>query len=202
MLNLLHSFGYLGLSGTIFGEIGLMMFFLPGDTLIFSAGLLANIQMFNFWTVFSIIFLTSTVAGHVGYFIGGHLNRDLLLNNRFYRINEDHLHKTEKFFEKYGFFAVMFSRFVPVVRNLISQLCGLIQYDQKKFFFSNLIASFIWPLVIVSLGFYFGKMFPNLVRYAEILMLLMAMMIAFPFFFEVGKKITKKKTKNHNQPQI
>jgi membrane-associated protein len=121
------------------------------------------------------------------------------LHNKFYRINEDHLLKTEKFFEKYGFWAIALSRFVPVVRNLISQLCGLIKYDKKKFFFANLLASIIWPLVIVTLGFYFGKMFPNLVRWAEVAMLFVVMIIALPFFFEVGKKIVRRR--NQGAPE-
>jgi membrane-associated protein len=193
MLGVLHQFGYIGMSAVIFGEVGTMVFFLPGDTLIFSAGLLSQIGVFNYWVTIGYVFCSSVIAGHFGYFLGTKLNRNTLLHNKFYRINEDHLLKTEKFFEKYGFWAIALSRFVPVVRNLISQLCGLIKYDKKKFFFANLLASIIWPLVIVTLGFYFGKMFPNLVRWAEVAMLFVVMIIALPFFFEVGKKIVRRR---------
>lgn len=193
MLEVIHNFGYLGIFATIFGEIGGMLFFLPGDTLIFGSGLLAHTGVLNFNFVIFIVFLASALGGHFGYFLGTKINRETLINNKYYKIKDTHLEKTEKFFEKYGDLAITISRFVPVVRNLISQLCGILNYDKRKFFIYNILASFIWPAITVTLGFYFGKMFPNFIVYIEIFMVVMIAIIAAPFFIEVLKKIFRKR---------
>ena len=192
MLEIIHHFGYLGIFLTIFGEIGAMMFFLPGDTLIFGSGLIANSGFLNFYFLIFFIFITSTLAGHFGYFLGTKISRETLINNKYYKVKESHLDKTQDFFEKYGAFAIVASRFVPIVRNFISQICGILKYDKKKFFFYNLLASFLWPAITVTLGFYFGRTFPQLVGYLEIFMIVTIIIVAIPFFFEMTKRIFRK----------
>ena len=86
MLHLIHNFGYLGIILTIFGEIGAMMFFLPGDTLIFGSGILASNGFINFYQVMFVIFLTSTLAGEFGYFVGTKINKHTLLTNKYYKV--------------------------------------------------------------------------------------------------------------------
>ncbi len=189
MLEIIHNFGYTGLFVTIFAEIGAMMFFLPGDTLIFGSGMLAETGAMHFLGTIFLIFTSSALAGHFGYFVGTKIDRETLINNKYYKIKDAHLEHTEKFFAKYGALAIVASRFVPIVRNFISQICGLLKYNRRKFFIYNLIASFIWPAITVSLGFYFGKMFPNLVVYMEYFMVIMIAIVALPFILEMGKKL-------------
>ncbi len=187
MLHLLHDFGYIGIILTIFGDIGLMLFFLPGDTLLFGSGLLIHRGVFPFWPIILIVFLTSTIAGEFGYWLGTKMDRDTLTNNRFYKIKEKDLKYTEEFFQKYGVWAIIFSRFVPVVRNFISPICGILKYDRKKYFLYNIVASAIWPISVVTFGFYFGRFFPNLIRYVEVIMVIGILAVALPFILEVVK---------------
>lgn len=193
MMHLLHNFGIIGLVLTIFGEIGCMLFFLPGDTLIFGSGLLIHKGLFDFWTIILAIFLTSTIAGEFSYFWATKVSREKLMNNKLYKIKDKDMEYTEKFFIKYGAWAIIFSRFFPVVRNLISPICGILRYDKRKFFIFNIIASALWPLVVVSFGFYFGKYFPNLIRYVEVIMLIGILAVAAPFIFDFIKKNFKRK---------
>lgn len=192
MLQIIHNFGYLGIIFTIFGEVGAMMFFLPGDTLIFGSGILSSNGLINFYICILVIFLTSAVAGEFGYYVGTKLTKHTLQHNKYYKVEPKYLEKTEKFFEKYGALAIIFSRFVPIVRNFISQICGTLKYDRKKFFIYNLLASFLWPTVTVSLGYYFGQTFPNLIRYMEMFMIVMVIIVALPFIFQIGKRIFRK----------
>jgi membrane-associated protein len=187
MLELIHHFGYLGIFTTIFLEIAFMIFPLPGDTLLFTLGIVSESGMLNYKFLLFISIFASFLSGHVGYFIGTKINRDILLDNKIYKIKDSHLHKTEKFFERYGFYAIMLSRFVPIVRNFISQLMGIIKYDKKHFFWANLLASIIWPLTIISLGYVFGKMFPKLIVYAEYGMVLVLFVLSFPVLHELWK---------------
>lgn len=185
MFNLITQFGYTGIFATIFAEIGLMVFPLPGDTLLFSAGILADAGKFNYFILLIGSFFSSLIAGYVGYFLGTKMNREMLLNNKYYKIKDEHLQKTEKFFEQYGIWAIMFSRYIPVVRSFISPLLGLIRYDKKKFFIYNAIASFIWPFVIITAGVLLGKMFPNAIVYMEYIIIFLLALVSYPIFKEI-----------------
>ena len=195
MLESIQHFGYLGIFVTIILEVGLMIFPLPGDTLLFATGIMSESGVLNHGLLLLTAITASVIAGHIGYFIGTKIDREILINNRFYRIKDSHLHKTEKFFEKYGFYAIIFSRFVPIVRNFLSQILGIIQYDKKKFFIANLIASIIWPMVIINLGFVLGRMFPELIVYAEYGMVLVLVILCLPVVLDLLKKRREAKIK-------
>lgn len=192
MLDLLHQFGYLGIFLIVLGEIGGMLFFLPGDTLLFASGILIYKGFFSYWVIIFLVFVSSVIAGEVGYYIGTKISREILLKNKYYKIKPEYLEKTERFFEKYGAWAIIFSRFVPIVRNFINQIAGIVSYDKKKFFIYNIIASILWPLITVSAGFYFGRFFPNLVKQIQFVMAIIVILIALPFIFEVTKGIFRR----------
>jgi membrane-associated protein len=184
MLELIQQFGYIGVFFTIFLEIGFMVFPLPGDTLLFAMGILTESGSLSYLHLVLVTIFASVVSGHVGYQIGTYIDKETLLNNRIYKIKDAHLEHTEKFFEKYGVYAILFSRFVPIVRNFISQLMGIINYDKKKFFWANLGASIIWPLVVITLGYLLGRMFPNLIVFAEYGMVLVLVVLTLPLILE------------------
>jgi len=193
-MELIHQFGYIGIFVNLVIETGLMAFFLPGDSLLFTSGMLASNGVFNMYTLMFVVFLASVVAGHLGYFIGSKINKEILINNKYFRIKDAHLHKTEKAFAKYGFWAIVFSRFVPFLRNFLSQILGMINYDKKKFLVANFIASVIWPAVVIPFGYFFGKMFPNLISIIEKVIVFLLILCIFPIIYEIWK--TRKHTKN------
>lgn len=192
MFDLIHTFGYTGIFATVFSEVGLMIFPLPGDTLLFSSGIITNTGGFNYMELIIGCFLVSTIAGHVGYYIGTFVNEDVLLNNKYYKVKDEHFRKTEKFFEQYGVYAIIFSRFIPVVRSFISQLMGIIHYDKKKFLVYNAIASFIWPFGIITAGKVFGEMFPNMIVYSEYAIAFLLLLVSIPLFKEIFSQIKKR----------
>jgi membrane-associated protein len=164
-----------------------MVFPLPGDSLLFTTGIYSQIGLLNYTYVLFFSIISSTLGGHVGYFIGTKIDKETLINNRIYKIKDTHLARTEKFFEKYGFYAILFSRFVPIVRSFISQLMGIIKYDRHKFFWANLGASILWPGIITTAGYFFGKMFPNLITYSEYFMLAVIVALFYPIIHEFIK---------------
>jgi membrane-associated protein len=128
------------------------------------------------------------LAGEFGYYLGTKISRDKLQNNKIYKIKDEHLNRTEKFFEKYGALAIILSRFVPIIRNFISQVLGTLHYDRKKFFIYNILASLIWPFFVTFLGFSLGSIFPNLIVYAEYLLLAVFGILMLPILLEFFKK--------------
>lgn len=192
MIHAIHHLGYIGIFITIFLEIGLMIFPLPGDTLLFTTGIMSNlkngVEIFNYPLLILTSFFASVVGGHFGYFIGTKINREQLVNNKYFKINDAHLLRTEKFFETYGAVAIIFSRFVPIVRNFISQILGILNYDKKKFAIYNTIASIIWPFMIITIGKVFGAMFPNLINYAEYAIAIVLVVLCYPVIKEVVKQ--------------
>ncbi len=193
MFELIQHFGYFGIFLTIFLEVGLMLFPLPGDTLLFSAGIISDTNGFNYITLLFGSFVVSAMAGHVGYKIGTLVNKEILINNKYFKIKDEHLYKTEEFFEKYGIYAIIFSRYIPVVRSFISQLLGIIKYDKKQFFIYNMIASFIWPFVIITAGKVFGAMFPNLITYSEYVIAFLLALVSYPIFKEIFHQVKNRK---------
>jgi membrane-associated protein len=193
MLELIHHFGYIGIFINLFVETAFMAFFLPGDSLLFAAGILANDGVFDLTKLFFVVLLASTLAGHAGYFIGTKIDKEILINNKYFRIKDAHLHKTEKAFEKYGFWAIVFSRFIPFLRNFLSQFLGMINYDKKKFAIANFLSSVLWPAAVIPFGFYFGKMFPNLVIVVEKIIVIILFAFFIPLFHELWKQNRKEK---------
>lgn len=203
MIEIIQQFGYIGIALTIFLEIAFMIFPLPGDTLLFATGILTDSGILNYWILIFTAFFASVISGHTGYFLGTKFSRETLMHNKIYKVKESHIVKTEKFFQDYGFYAIVLSRFVPIVRNFISQIMGIINYDKRKFFWANLVASIIWPMTIVTLGNLLGKMFPNLIVYAEYGMVAVLVILGYPILHEFyktkrEKREEKKRDKKEN----
>lgn len=197
MFDLIVSFGYTGIFLTILGEVGFMLFPLPGDTLLFSTGILVDSGNFNYFILLFGCIISSVIAGHIGYYLGTLVDREILINNRYYKIKDEHLRKTEMFFEKYGALAIIFSRYVPVVRSFISQLLGILKYDKRKFFIYNLIASIIWPLLIITAGMFLGKMFPNIIAYAEYVIAFLFILVSLPLIKEIKNQVHHQISRRH-----
>jgi membrane-associated protein len=193
---IVHNFGPIGILLTLIGEIGLFLFPLPGDTMLFTLGILVQSSKVTLSTVLSVSIVGSIVGGHVGYFLGKKLGKEKIKNNKFLTIDELHFQKTVKFFEKYGAFAIIFSRFVPVVRTFISPTLGIINYNKYKFITYNAIASVIWPATMIWLGIVIGKAFPDVIKYTEMIVLSAILVFIIPISYKVIYKEIHKRKRN------
>jgi membrane-associated protein len=191
---IIHTFGPIGILLNMIGEIGLFLFPLPGDSLLFTLGILVESGKFTLSTVLSVSIVGSILGGHVGYFLGKKLGKEKIKHNKFLTIDELHFQKTVKFFEKYGAFAIIFSRFVPVVRTFISPTLGIINYNKYKFITYNAIASVIWPCTLIWLGIVIGRTFPDFIKYTEFIVLSAVLLFIIPIAYKViHKEIHKRK---------
>lgn len=163
--NIIKTFGYAGIAAIVFAESGLLLgFILPGDSLIFLAGLLASRGYFNIALLIIVIFISALIGDNVGYFIGKKLGRKVFEKDTFI-FNQNNLQKTEGFFEKYGKSTFLMQRFLPVIRAFGPLLGGVGRMDYRSFFLFDLVGVAVWGMGVTLLGFYLGNIVPNIDTY-------------------------------------
>ena len=146
---------YVVIAGIIFVETGLLIgFFLPGDSLLFSAGLVAaarddvNIA----FLIFS-IFLAAFIGDQVGYVIGRKVGRPYLERKNSPRMQKM-LARSERFYERYGWWSVVIARYIPWVRTFVPPIAGTVKMNYYKFLSANALGALLWGVGITLAGFY------------------------------------------------
>ncbi len=160
IIPIIKSLGYLGVWGMVFAESGIVFFFfLPGDSLLFTAGFLASQNFLNIWLLVGGT-LAAAIAGNiVGYFVGKYVGMKLFAKeSRF--LKRKHLEMTQRFYVKHGAMAVISARFMPIVRTFVPFLAGVAQMDYKKFMSYTVIGAFVWVGGLCFFGYFFGKILP------------------------------------------
>jgi len=159
---LVHSFGQYALWGVlfiIFAECGLLLgFFLPGDTLLFSVGLLVNQGTIDYpiWLVCLILTIGAIVGNAIGYEIGYRAGPPILQRSHGRLIRPEYVRRTQDFFDRYGAPAIMLARFVPIVRTLITVTAGVAQMSRRRFLIYSALGGAVWVCSITLLGYFLG----------------------------------------------
>lgn len=163
---ILPAIGYLGIFAIVFAESGLLIgFFLPGDSLLFTAGFLASQNIFDIRTLTILCFIAAVVGDSVGYFIGHKFGRKLFKKPESLFFHPDHLIKAEKFYDKHGKKTIILARFLPVIRTFAPVVAGIGNMNYKTFLTYNIIGGFLWAVLLPFLGYYLGKSIPDVDKY-------------------------------------
>ncbi len=188
--NLINTYGYAGIFIIVFLESGIF-FALPGDSLLFVAGLLAQAGLLNIYILIPLIIISTFFGGIVGYHIGTHLNR----LRKFYifrkLLKDKYINQAHNFFDKHGRVAILISRFVPIVRTFVPIIAGIANMNYLKFLKYNLLSSFLWAIIVTLVGYFLGIIFPevnNYLSYLIILVVLISLLPAIVEFFKNQKK--------------
>ena len=157
-----RSFGnwtYLMLFAIIFAETGLVITpFLPGDSLLFVLGALAAKGTFSFfWTSFLLIG-AAIIGDTVNYSIGKFFGEKILLTGTRRFIKKEHIDKTHRFYEKHGGKTIILARFIPIIRTFAPFVAGIARMNYFKFLIYNVTGGFLWILVFMTAGYYFGNL--------------------------------------------
>jgi membrane-associated protein len=165
----------------IFIESGLFFgFFLPGDSLLFTAGFMASqgLLPLTFLVIGSMVCAIS--AGYVGYWFGRTVGHKLFekADSLFFR--KRHLEETKRFFEKYGNKTVVLSRFVPIVRTFGPIFAGIGEMNFHHFSLWNIIGGILWPGIVISTGYYLGRLIPGAEKYLLLFVLLIIIISILP----------------------
>ncbi len=142
----------------VFAETGLLLgFFLPGDSLLFTAGILAGQGKMQLWLLLPGAFVGAAVGGEVGYFIGERVGPRVFRrpDSRFFK--QEYVERTHDFFERHGSKAVLLARFVPVVRTFMPVMAGVGNMTRRVYSTYNVIGALIWAVGVTLLGYALGN---------------------------------------------
>ena len=150
---------YVVIAGIIFVETGLLIgFFLPGDSLLFSAGLVAAARDdINIVFLVIAIFLAAFIGDQVGYVIGRKVGRPYLEKHKSKRMIKM-LERSERFYERYGWWSVVIARYIPWVRTFVPPIAGTVKMNYYKFLSANALGALLWGVGITLAGFYAGTL--------------------------------------------
>ena len=185
---ILQTGGYLGIAALIFAESGLFLgIFLPGDSVLFAAGLLATNGFFIVGPLIMIVVVAAIAGDSVGYWFGSEVGERLYArkDSRFFK--QEYLRRTERFYKKYGGRAVVLARFVPIVRTLAPILAGVSTMKYRVFLAYNMLGGFLWGAGMVLLGFLLGSIIPDSERYILPLSLIIVVVSFLPIFFNLAR---------------
>jgi membrane-associated protein len=161
---LVKTVGYLGIFAIIFAESGLFAF-LPGDSLLFTAGFLASQGFLNITILMLISFLGAVLGDSTGYAFGRKIGPHIFTKEDSIFFNKDHLTRAESFYNQYGAKTIVIARFIPIVRTFAPILAGVGRMRYGEFVFYNIFGGALWAFGISGLGYYLGNVIPNIDRY-------------------------------------
>lgn len=180
------SLSYAILFSIIFVETGLVLLpFLPGDSLLFAAGAFAAIGSFEILWLLFLLWLAAFLGDTVNYWIGHYFGQKLIDHPKF-PINQKHLEKTHKFYEKHGGKTIFLARFVPMVRTFAPFVAGLGKMDYKKFLYYNVSGGFVWVFGFTLLGYFFGNI-PVVKENFSLAVIAIILLSVVPIFWELVK---------------
>ncbi len=158
----------------IFAETGLLIgFFLPGDTLLITAGLLSETNVFTVsFLMMNILLMSSAVIGNsLGYYIGKTAGKKLYERPNSKLFKREHLIRTHAFYEKHGGKTMVLARFIPIVRTFAPVVAGAAAMDYKKFTLYNIIGAIVWIGAMTSAGYFIARTFPGVEQYLHLAIL-------------------------------
>ena len=153
---------YFGLVFIVFAETGLAVgFFLPGDSLLVVAGLIARAGRLNVAILLSTLFVAAVVGDAVGYYTGHKLGPRLFTRQKSLLFRPSHLQKAHEFYEKYGGKTIIIARFVPIVRTFAPIVAGAAQMPYRRFVVYNVVGGFLWVFSMILAGYFLGTVIEN-----------------------------------------
>ena len=175
--------GYVGLTLIIFAETGLLVgFFLPGDSLLVTAGLLAADPAFglNVWLLGLILTVAAIVGDTVGYQVGKAAGPRIFTRENSLLFNKNHLLKAQAFYEKHGGKTIIIARFMPIVRTFAPVVAGVGQMRYASFLAYNVVGGVLWIWSMLLTGYVLAKTVPGVAKHVEKVILLVVFLSILP----------------------
>ncbi len=179
--------GIAGLLGIIFAETGLLVgFFLPGDSLLFSVGFASGAAGVNLYLLAGLLMCAAIVGDNVGYFLGRQSGPRIFNRPKSRFFHPDHLKRTKTFYEKYGARAIVYARFIPIVRTCTPFISGVAEMPYTRYLFFSLFGGTLWIAFMMTIGYKLGRV-PIVRRNFEKAILAVIFLSLLPMFLEVFK---------------
>jgi membrane-associated protein len=196
--SIIHYGGIYLLLFVVFAETGLFVgFFLPGDSLLFTAGLLCSTGILELHPALLVIFIIiAAVAGNmVGYAFGKKVGPLLFVRKSGFLFRQEHLVAANEFYQKHGKKTIILSRFLPIVRTFAPIVAGIVKLELYKFFVYSLVGAIFWVTSLVLAGYFLGKYVPGTKDYLGYIVIFLIVITSIPFVINSIKKKLKSKVK-------
>ncbi len=189
--------GYLLLVSIVFAETGLLIgCFLPGDSLLITAGLLAAAGHLNIWWINGLLIAAAIIGDSVGYAIGARLGPRIFTREKSLLFNPQHVLRTRHFYEKYGPKTIVIARFVPIIRTFAPVLAGVGMMEYRRFLTYNVLGGIGWVVSMSWAGYLLGQAVPNISRHMHVLVIVIIVLSCVPIAVEVYRERRKTATRS------
>ncbi len=186
LVAIIKSVGYIGIFAIIFAESGLFVgFFLPGDSLLFTAGFLASQGFLNIWLLSLLTFLGAILGDNFGYVFGKKVGPAIFKREDSWFFHKDHLERARVFYEKHGAKTLVLARFLPIVRTFAPILAGIGRMHYQTFFFYNILGGALWALGLTGLGYFLGNAVPGIDKYLIPIILVIIIISILPTLIHI-----------------
>ena len=192
---LLNSGGVYLLLFIVFAETGLFFgFFLPGDYLLFLAGLFtaSGILDVGIFELCAYLILAAVLGNFVGYFFGRRAGPKLFKRDDSLLFKKKYIVVAEEFYHKYGATALVLGRFLPIIRTFAPIFAGIVKVDFKKFALYNVIGALLWVLTLTLAGYFLGKEFPQIINYIDYIVIGFIVLATSPIIYAFAKRRFRK----------
>jgi membrane-associated protein len=196
LIPLIKTAGYVGLFAIVFAESGLFIgFFLPGDSLLFTAGFLASQGYLNIWILVPLAFIGAILGDSVGYAFGTRIGPKLFNKEDSLLFNKKHLKKAEIFYKDHGPKTIVIARFLPVIRTFAPIVAGIGNMKYSLFLSFNIIGGVLWGIGMPLLGYWLGGLIPNIDHYMVPIVVSMIVISLLPTFWHIAKEFRARKVR-------
>jgi membrane-associated protein len=195
--------GYIIIFAVIFSESGLLIgIFFPGDSLLFTAGLLASRGVLNVWILIAITFVAAVSGDSVGYSFGYKVGPMLFKRENSRIFKKENLLRAESFYERHGSKTIVLARFIPIIRTFAPIVAGVGKMKYRTFIVYNVVGGALWSLSVPLIGYYLIRLLPEkyqaaVDKYLILIVFIIIVVSAIPAFLEYIK--SKRKKKVHEQ---
>lgn len=184
--------GYTILVGIVFTETGLLVgFFLPGDSLLITAGLVAAAGHLDIWLL-NVLLIAAAVAGDsVGYGIGARIGPRLFTREQSLLFNPRHVERTRQFYARHGAKTIVIARFVPIIRTFAPVVAGVGAMEYRRFLFYNIAGGVGWVTSMTWAGYLLGQAVPNVESHIHIIVAVVIVLSVIPIVIEILRERRK-----------
>lgn len=188
LVNIIKGAGYLGIFGMVFAETGLLFgFIFPGDSLLFTAGILASQNYLGLGTLIIVLFFAVLCGDNAGYWLGRRFGPQIFNKEESLFFRKSYLERSQTFFDKHGAGALILARFVPVVRTFAPTLAGVGKMRYSKFLGISIIGAILWAVGITLLGYYLGQTVPNIEVYLIPGIVIIIFLSISPYLYKISR---------------
>jgi membrane-associated protein len=181
--------GLTALIAIVFVETGLFVgFFLPGDSLLVTAGLFAARGDLGLWSIFVFVSLAAIVGDTVGYTIGARTGPRIFTRENSLFFHRKHLITTKEFYDRYGGITIVIARFMPIVRTFAPLVAGVGAMEYRRFVFYNIAGGIGWVVSMTSIGYFLGKAVPDIDRHIHIVIVVVIFLSVLPGIIKFARE--------------